>query len=181
VIVLAYFGTAVLLLTLLLHAWRIADSLVLSATPGRILNLSSDVGAVMPALEKTIGTIDPSATVLIEAGAGFGHISRALAGKYRWKECIALDISYYSFVIAKALGILRPSPLRYTRADIHSYDFPDGALVYCYLSTAVLERLRPRLNGCLVASLTFSIPGETPTRTYSLKGWQEKLLIYDFR
>ncbi|HSI20759.1 MAG TPA: class I SAM-dependent methyltransferase [Verrucomicrobiae bacterium] len=174
----------VAVLAVALYVWHCVD-VFLSSRPGRVLYVSSSVGQVAPVLDDIIARYIPKTekVLFIEPGAGIGNVARLMARRYRWKEVQAIDISVLLCFWAKAYALAFRSPLKVFRGNIFNQNYPKGSLVYCYLTSPILERLHKekKLEGTLVVTLTFAIPGVQATEECSLTNWQGQVYVYDFR
>lgn len=121
----------------------------------------------------------------VEPGAGLSKVSLFLGGVYAWKTVSALELrkSVYIFGRIRTFLSKRPPHFRYIQGDIFKSSFPTPSCMYCYLSTAILDRMyvENRLNDSLVICLSFPITGITPTEIRKLNSWQKVLYVYDFR
>lgn len=166
------------------YLWFCADNL-LNMRSFKIGYTGSDLHLCLPALRRVIEKYDihPSTSVFVEAGAGFARLSRTMAKEYKWKDMIAIEIRWLTLAVARFLNLRQRAPIHFLRRNALTFRYPTGSFIYSYLSTALLERLylENKLAGCFVVSLTFSIPGVTPTEEIRLQGWQQHMWVYDFR
>ncbi len=174
----------VIALAFVIYIWFCIDT-ALSRQPGRVGYTGSGASVCGPALRQVIQTYIPDTkkVTLVEPGAGFAHIACFLAKQYEWKEVVALEISPFSHLTGRFLNLFRRAPVQFVQGNVFGYPYPKGSFVYSYLSTPIIGKLYAdgSLNGCLVASLTFAIPGVTPNQELSVPGWQKRILVYDFR
>ena len=102
---------------------------------------------------------------IYELGAGWGGISRALAGHFQSNPIIGIEISPLPFAFSWLVSALAPKPnLKFNYGNFLRTDLSDAALVVCYLSREGLVQLTPKLERelepeALILSHTFEIPG----------------------
>jgi SAM-dependent methyltransferase len=164
--------------------WYMVES-VLNSGAHRIGYVSSNLAECKPILAGIIKKYIPttSKVTYIEPGCGLGHLTRWAAKEYPWKEVVGIDLRYSLLFLARVLAIGTGSKVRFVRKNVFNYTCPPGSLIYSYLYVPILKKLHAdgKLAGCLVVSLTFEIPGITPTEKIPLKGWQGCMYVYDFR
>lgn len=173
----------VLVLTIV-FIWYCTES-ILNSLPGRVGYVSSNVRLCLPILDDIITKYiaNPSKIALIEPGAGLGHIGRALAKKYKWKQSVAIELNFTLIWLGKFLNLRTRSPLQFQRQNMFDYHYPKGSFIYCYLTTPILDKLHTqgKFKGCFVVCLSFSIPRVLPVQELKIANWQKKILVYDFR
>jgi hypothetical protein len=151
----------------------------------RIVYYGSNVALVCPllreAITRHIGS-DVKKYAFVELGGGLAKISQSVAD-LGWRQMLAVDwapiISTVGRLRVRALRL----PITYSRGSLFEIAAETPAVIYCYLSTEILERLscEGRFDGALVFSLTFAVADAIPVETIRFKTWQSPLYIYDFR
>ncbi len=179
-----WFLISIALVAVILYIWHCVD-VFLSSRPGRVLYVSSSVRHITPILADIILRLIPNSekVAFIEPGAGIGNVARLMARRYRWKEVRAIDLSILLCFWAKLYAFVFRSPVTVVRGNIFDQTYPKGSLVYCYLTSPILDQLyaQKKLEGCLVVTLTFVIPGVKATEEHVLPNWQKCVYVYDFR
>jgi hypothetical protein len=181
------FLIVVLFLTLLLLGGYVAFVIecFLNRRPDRIIYHGSDLTEQGRLLSKIMKKYvpDTSTYFFIEPGAGLGKVAEYMGREFPWKEVIAIEIGPVILFLARLRAWLRRSQVQFIREDIFTFTFPQPAVVYCYLTTPLLDKLyaQQKLQGRLVISLTFPLSVVEPTETISVKGWQKQILVYDLR
>ena len=154
--------------------------------PGRIVyvgsNMARNGGDLTGIIRKFIKK--PEEYVFVELGSGLGFVITFLNQAFSWKRLVAVELSWHYLMLAKVRAKLMrlPSNIVWERANIFSFTCRDRRVIYCYLSSQILERLykEDRLKNALVISLTFQIPGLVGEK-FPISGWQEAYYVYDFR
>jgi hypothetical protein len=158
---------------------------IISRRPGRVIYHGSDLGEQGILLQNIIKKYVPAteAYSLVEPGAGLGKVAEYLGKKFAWKEVIAVELGPVILTFGKIRAWFFRTKLTFVHQNIFAYAMPKKAVVYCYLTSDLLDELyiKKQLNNRLVISLTFPLTGVNPTEEIALKGWQSRLLVYDFR
>lgn len=151
--------------------------------PNRILYHASATSVLEPLFQGVMKRyqVDPSYH-FVELGAGMATVALMAAHLQKWQSVRAVEVG----PVVRLLGRLRSGFSRritWVAADILSYQNPQPSLIYCYLSTNLLNKLHQngQLTGQLVLCLSFEIQGVEPTEVIELPNWQSPLRVYDFR
>jgi hypothetical protein len=113
--------------------------------------------------------------VLIEAGAGWGGVSFALAEQFPKATVVAWERSPVPYLACRLRLLLSPRPnLTFTKGDVFEADYTRVRGVVCYLHTTAMAKLAERLERQLpgdafVISNTFGFRGWTPDQTVVLE------------
>jgi hypothetical protein len=167
------------------YAWEVWSS----HRPDRTVYVASDIHRHLPALEQVIQRYleDPSKTpteyTWVEAGAGLAAVTTRLRSRFPWKDAIAVEVSPTIYLAGRLRTLWQRPAIRWVRTDVLSYTFPQPAVIYCYLFSALTTRLyrQGAFKENLVFCLTFPIEGVGPTEVLPVEGWQQRLYVYDFR
>lgn len=156
-----------------------------SRRPGRVIYYGSNLREQGPLLLKIIKKYIPDTReyCLIEPGAGLGKVAEYLARHLEWADVAAVELGPVILTFGRIRAFIRRAPITFVHQNIFDFETPCPSVVYCYLTSDLLNRLykNGQLNGSLVISLTFPLTGVRPTETIELKSWQARLLVYDFR
>ncbi len=125
---------------------------------------------------KTILTASQKAPVgtIIELGSGWGNLALALAKEYPERQVIGYELSPIPWLVSVALqrfqGIMN---LTLRRQNFLSTEFPEAALIVCYLYPGGMEKLaekiwREKPDVKMLISNTFALPGTEPDQTIRL-------------
>ncbi|MCK5892829.1 MAG: methyltransferase [Endozoicomonadaceae bacterium] len=115
---------------------------------------------------------------ILELGCGWGGIALYLAKKYPDNRVTAWENSPVPWLVActrKMLSGQYNLEIRY--GDIGSAPIDDCGLIFCYLCTGQMLRLKERFavtpvcDYCYLVSSTFSVPGWKPLHEYRLGDW----------
>ncbi len=112
--------------------------------------------------------------VLVEAGAGFGGVSLALADRFPRATVVAWERSPVPYLVCRLRLLLSARPnLSFRKGDVFSADFTGVRGVVCYLHTGAMAKLAEKLereleDGAFVVSNTFGFRGWTPDQTVVL-------------
>ena len=113
---------------------------------------------------------------IYELGAGWGGLAVALAGRYPASPVRGFEVSILPWAYSRArlwvprlLGRGRPN-LSFQLKNFHRADLSQAALVVCFLTPPIMEKLKPKLEaelrpGALVVSNTFAFRGWRPIHT----------------
>jgi hypothetical protein len=178
--------TAYILVGILLamYARFVVDS-ARNRQEGRAVYMGSSLKQVGPLLEQIIAKYVPDTAQVsfIEPGAGLGYIARFVARRFAWRQVVAIEITLSIYLLSRLWNAVTRARVTTVRGDVLQYMPPRGAVVYSYLTTAIISRLfrEGKLKGCLFISLTFEIEGARPVEVFALQGWQKQVLVYDFR
>ncbi len=174
----------ILILICALYLWHSVD-FMLSKGPNRVVNTNSNLKTCLPIIRDIIKryNISPNTTTYLEPGAGYGLIGQALSQEFYWKNPTALEISSSTYTVGFIINKISHSRIHYIHENIFEYSFPKNAFIYCYISTAMINRLyqEGKFDTSLVISLTFEISNIKPTERIAIPGWQKQILVYDFR
>lgn len=173
-----------LLVALLLYILYFVEG-ILNSRPNRVVYVSSNIkeqGEHVAALIRKYAP-DTEKYVLVEPGAGLGRMARYLGRRFAWNGVIAVELRYLLTWGGRFAAWRTKAPVRFVQRDIFAWPFPSPAVVYSYLTSDMLGKLHTqgKLDGSLVISLTFPIPGLAAEEEIPLPGWQARLLVYDFR
>ncbi len=140
-------------------------------------------------IDKSLLTIVPKyianteQTTVVELGCGTGNVLRFLSNNFNFKKIVGVELDFVTNYIAKFLA--NRSNIEIIQKDIFAYKIPTKSMVYCFLGTEVLDKLKEKgqFDNNLVVCLEFPLTGVEPTEKYTLPGFsfQKELFVYDFR
>lgn len=108
---------------------------------------------------------------IYELGAGWGGLALALAGRYPASPVRAFEVSILPWAFSRArLWVQGRANLSFQLKNFHRADLSQAALVVCFLTPPIMEKLKPKLEaelqaGALVVSNTFAFRGWRPIDT----------------
>ncbi len=108
---------------------------------------------------------------IYELGAGWGGLAVALAGRYSASPVRAFEVSILPWAFSRARLLVQGRPnLSFHLKNFHREDLSGAALVVCFLTPPIMEKLKPKLEaelrpGALVVSNTFALRGWQPIDT----------------
>ncbi len=131
-----------------------------------------------PVVRETILAVLPAEIdgPIYELGAGWGGLAMALAGRYRASPVRGFEVSILPWAFSRArllvprlLARERPN-LSFQLKNFLRADLSQAALVVCFLTPPIMEKLKPKLEaelqaGALVVSNTFAFRGWQPIDT----------------
>lgn len=156
-------------------------------------NLSNDKIGFVPTLSGTLNKRlaevftkylkDPSKYTFVELGSGVANISSYVSSQFNFKEVIAVEIDPLILTFGKFLNLFYKSKVKFVRRNIFNYEIPKKSVLYCYLTTSILERLlkENRFQGHLVISTTFKLKNVTPVEVIEMRNFYRRMYVYDFR
>ena len=146
--------------------------------PTSLKKIDKDLIALIP---KYISNTEQ--TTVVELGCGTGHVLRFLDSNFKWHKVVGVELDFVTNWIAKFLS--NKTNMEIIQKDIFAYQIPDKSLVYCFLGTEVMDKLKEKgqFDNNLVISLEFPITGVEPTEVMPLTGFsfQKEIFVYDFR
>lgn len=158
---------------------------IISRRPGRVIYHGSDLGEQGKHLQEIIKKYVPKTEkyTLVEPGAGLGKVAEYLGKAFTWQDVVAVEIGPVILTFGKIRAWFKGTTLHFVYQNIFEYVFPQPAVIYCYLTSDLLDQLykNKQLKNALVISLTFPLTGVEPTEEIALKKWQSRILVYDFR
>lgn len=160
---------------------------VLDAVIGKYLTGNSDysthLGKSASSLHNEIEGISTADYHFVELGCGMAKVSRYVNTKYTWKDVVGVEGELVVLTFARLRNFIAKKKIRLVRANLFKIDIPKKSVVYCYLTTPMMDKLYKdgRLFGKLVISLSFQITGVQATEKFSVMGFQQKVLVYDLR
>ncbi len=108
---------------------------------------------------------------IYELGAGWGGLAVALAGRYPASPVRGFEVSILPWAFSRARLSVQGRPnLSFQLKNFHRADLSQAALVVCFLTPPIMEKLKPKLEaelrpGALVVSNTFAFRGWRPIHT----------------
>lgn len=105
---------------------------------------------------------------IVELGSGWGQLAYALSKKYPNCQVTGYETSHIPYFVSR---LYSHKTLSFKRKDLFTVPLDEAKLVVCYLYPGAMKRLENKLegvNGLLVVSHTFSLPGYTPTKTIAV-------------
>ena len=108
---------------------------------------------------------------IYELGAGWGGLAVALAGRYPASPVRGFEVSILPWAFSRArLSVRRRPNLSFQLKNFLRADLSQAALVVCFLTPPIMEKLKPKLEaelrpGALVVSNTFAFRGWRPIHT----------------
>jgi len=126
--------------------------------------------------------------MIYELGMGWGGLAIAVARRYPDSKVIGFELSPLPWLIAhmRAMAVASSNFVCHNR-DFLKADLSDAAIVVCYLSSDVLEKLKPKLErelpvGALVISSTFAVPGWAALDTVIAKDiYRSPVYLYEMQ
>ncbi len=160
---------------------------VLDTIIGKYLTGNSDyskfLGKNGSALHEEIEGLDTPNYHFVELGCGMAKVSRYINTKYQWKDVVGVEGELVVLTFARLRNFISKKKIRLVRANLFKIAIPEKSVVYCYLTTPMMDKLYKdgRLFGKLVISLSFQITGIQPTEKLTIIGFQQRVLVYDLR
>lgn len=108
---------------------------------------------------------------IYELGAGWGGLAVTLAGRYRASPVRAFEVSILPWAFSRARLLVQGRPnLSFQLKNFLREDLSGAALVVCFLTPPIMEKLKTKLEaelrpGALVVSNTFAFRGWQPIDT----------------
>ncbi len=163
----------ILIILLALLSWLVISSIQAGITP-------------MPSSPKAlqaIGTLIPEhfEGKVVDLGSGWGDLALFLAKKFPESTVTGYEMSYVPYLVSKMRA---KSNLNFFYSDFFNKNLKPFNVVVCYLYPAGMERLKLKLekellNGTLVISNTFAVPGWTPIQIVELTDlYRTKIYLY---
>lgn len=181
VVLLLILAVCILLIGILLikHIWHVNQHYHIGYLPTVLKKLKKPLANIIQKYyhNKT------EQVVLVEAGAGFGHVAEYLANKYKFKKVLAIEDEFSLFWLAKIYHQCKSTKIQFVKDDVVNFQNPQNSLIYSYLLPDIVTEMyrRGRLKNSILVSLTFSIKDIEPDELINIPNFQQKLLIYDFR
>lgn len=155
------------------------------ARKDRVVLVSSNIGHVEEPFLSAIRKYVPKTEDMnfVEIGAGYAKITAIATRSFPWKAIIAVELDFFAVFVCRLKNKFKKLPITFVKANVFDYAIPAKSIVYSYMSVPVMNRLLKSgvFDSCLVLSLTFAFDGVEPIAEYKIKGFQKRLLVYDFR
>lgn len=127
----------------------------------------------------------PPDAVLLEAGAGDGRLTLALALSRPDVRVNAFENAWGSYLFARLRWFMagRPGNVRFTCASFWPEDWGRYDAVYVFLSPAPMSKVWDKFQqqakaGALLISNTFEVPDVAPLRSVPLHGHLQRELLF---
>jgi len=124
--------------------------------------------------------------LIVDLGSGFGSMAFAFADRFPACKVIGYETSPIPYFIAQCRQkLFNRENLQFRRVDFLSLSLADASLVYCYLYSAKMTALEPKLQAelqpnCVVISNTFALPNCKPVKKILL-GDIYRSVVYVYR
>jgi hypothetical protein len=122
---------------------------------------------------------------IIDPGSGWGTFCFAAARAFPDSEIHGYENSPVPFLYCILINVLfRRRNLRFYCRNFHTAPLHEASLVYCYLYSGAMEKLKPKFEkelrpGTVVISNTFAVPQWKPQRVVELKDiYRSKIYLY---
>jgi hypothetical protein len=149
-------------------------------------NLAEQAGHVKDIVQRHVAEQGGTQHYLLyEPGAGIATMAIFLASEFKWRKVVALELRSTVYWLGRLRQRLlnRKIKMEWLRRDLFEYQPKSPAVIYCYLTGAILDKLYAQgaFKDSLVICLTFEIKGVQPIEKIPLRSWQKAIRVYDFR
>jgi|688.fasta_scaffold159981_3 hypothetical protein len=126
---------------------------------------------------------DPKDYSFVELGAGVANIAGFINKNFEFKEVIAVEIDPITVFFGKLINNISGTNVEFIRKDIFAYKIPQKSVLYCYLSTHIMEKMlrQGKFDGHLVVSTTFKLKKTEPVEIIEMNNFYMRMYVYDFR
>lgn len=122
---------------------------------------------------------------IYELGSGWGTVALMLAKKYPKHNVHAIENSFFPYLASLCLSkLFGYKNLYIERRDFFEVNLKDAVLVYCYLYSEAMEKLKTKFenelpNNTIVISNTFAINGWKPQTILTVNDlYNSKIYFY---